>query len=169
MILIIRGKTLVILVFEQFYLVDRELDACGGLAVDLLKEVIDADDAVLHLRLCCLPNGGTQGDDLLVIAHELAVLLRLLVLTSPLQTGVEEEEIAVRLRHLALHLDLRAVVMAGVERTQAPRQARSHNPIECTVTVHHIVEEVIPGIAVEAGCKPNCDILTRPWRSWQTR
>lgn len=169
MILIIRGKTLVILVFEQFYLVDRELYACGNFAVDLLKEVIDADDAVLHLRFRSLPYSGTQSNDLLVIAHELAVLLCLFVLTESLQAGVKEEEIAVRLRHLALYLDLRAVVMAGVERTQAPRQARSHNPIECTVTVHHIVEEVIPGIAIEAGCKPNCDILTRPWRSWQTR
>ena len=102
-----------------------------------------------EFRLGSLPHRRPQLDNLLVRSHQLAIAADVLVLLNLLQTLVEDKHIAICLRQVALQLNLRLVVLARIERTDVPRQPRTHQSVQAPLAAHHVFEHVQPGITIE--------------------
>jgi len=118
--------------------------------MDLFHEVVHVDDAVGEFRLRRLAHGGPQADDLVVLGLQLAVFGEILGLPDGLQPVVEQEHVKFVAGLPAHHVELRTVVLAGVERADVPCHPHAEHAVERGVGVHHVVEHIEAGIAVIA-------------------
>ena len=127
--LIVRCIFQIIHLLEHLNLVDGALQTRGILAVDVTQEVIHVDDAVREFGLGGLAHLLAQGDDFLILCHELAITVDGFVLLHLFQTVVKQEDFALVLGCLALQLHLGLIVVVGVQGADVPCQAGADHAI----------------------------------------
>ena len=103
-----------------------------------------------EFRLCRLADGGAQGDDFLVVGHQFPKALDVLVLLNLLQVVVENKRLALNIERLALNIQLRLVVLSGVEGTDVPRESGANHAVQRPLAAHHVLEHVVARITIKA-------------------
>lgn len=94
--------------------------------IDVAQHLIDGLRTVGHFRVGLGAYALTQGDDFIVLSYLFVQAFNVAALQFALQSGVEEECLALGTDAEAVGLDLALVVGTGVQASDVPCECRSY-------------------------------------------